>query len=63
MSTSSSSEYGENIVINGNFNGNANGWILSGGIRYEDYHIVAEPSIISVKKATQSIPITSGKSY
>ena len=63
MSTSSSSEYGENIVINGNFNGNANGWVLSGGMRYDDHNIVAEPSIIYVKKATQILPISAGKSY
>lgn len=63
MSTSSSSEYGENIVVNGSFNGNASGWILSGGMKYEDYHIVAEPSAVYVKKAIQTLPILSGKSY
>lgn len=63
MSTSSSSEYGENIVINGNFNGNADGWGLSGGMAYENYHIVAEPSAVYVKKATQSLPIVAGTTY
>ena len=63
MSSSSSSGYGENIVVNGTFNGNANGWILSGGMKYEDYHVVAEQNEIYVKKATQYVPITSESTY
>ena len=63
MSTSSSTEYGENIVINSDFNGNAKGWVLSGGMKYEDHNIVAEPSAIYVKKASQSLPVFAGEYY
>jgi hypothetical protein len=64
-SSSSSSEYpyGNNIVVNGDFNGNASGWSLSGGIKYESFNIAAEQSGSYVKKASQRIPIEVDKSY
>lgn len=68
MSSSSSSSlsqplYSDNIVVNGNFDGNADGWTLSGGIKYESYNIVAESSYIPLKRASQLLPTVLDANY
>lgn len=62
-SSSSTEQYGENIVFNGSFTGSANGWILVGGFSYEDNHVRVDSSGPYVKKLVQTVSIKTNHQY
>lgn len=64
MSSSSSTEnYGENLVINGEFDFSSSGWTLSGGASYDNGSILVQPEGSPFKTISQPVVINIGKSY